>query len=108
MFFRLLLRSVRPLVDISIPMLCKGTSSCDNARLMRDCFFFFKGITFRLVLCHLNNACILVATLFFLLLVFNDNGDALYDASHSLDALNVDSLSEEFGGDDIYNRKIFY
>ena len=61
----------------------KGGPSCDDTRLMRDCFFFFEALTFRLVLCPLNSACILVATLFFLLLVFNDNGDAL----------NVDSLS---------------
>jgi hypothetical protein len=70
---------------------------------MRDCFFFFEALTFRLVLCPLNNACILVATLFFFPLLFNDSGDALNESISVLEALNVDSLSEKFGGDGIYN-----
>jgi hypothetical protein len=70
---------------------------------MRDCFFFFEALTFRLVLCPLNNACILVATLFLLRLLFSDNGDALNESINVLEALNVGSLSEKFGGDGIYN-----
>jgi hypothetical protein len=54
-------------------------------------------------LCPLNNACILVATLFLLRLLFSDNGDALKESISVLEALNVDSLSEKFGGDGIYN-----
>jgi hypothetical protein len=80
-----------------------GTSSFDNARRKRDCFFFFEALTFRLVLCPLNNACILVAYLFFFPLLFSDSGDALNESISVLEALNVDSLSEKFGGDGIYN-----
>jgi hypothetical protein len=80
-----------------------GASSFDNARRRRDCFFCFEALTFRLVLRPLNNACILVAYLFFLRLLFSDNGDALNESISVLEALNVDSLSEKFGGDGIYN-----
>jgi hypothetical protein len=45
----------------------------------------------------------LVATLFFFPLLFNDSGDALNESISVLEALNVDSLSEKFGGDGIYN-----
>jgi len=69
---------------------------------MRDCFFFFEALTFRLVLCPLNNACILVAYLFFLFLLFSDNGDALNESISVLEALNVGSLYKD-GGDGIYN-----
>jgi hypothetical protein len=69
---------------------------------MRDCFFFFEALTFRLVLCPLNSACILVAYLFFLRLLFSDSGDALNESISVLEALNVDSLSEKFGGTGIY------
>jgi len=79
-----------------------GASSFDNALRMRDCLFFFEALTFRLVLCPLNNACILVATLFFFRLLFSDNGDALNESSNVLEALNVGSLPK-FGGDGIYN-----
>jgi hypothetical protein len=93
---------VRPLDDNSLLISNIGASSFDNARLIRDCFFF-EALTFRLVLCPLNNACILVATLFFLRLLFSDSGDLVNVASSSLGALNVDSLPEKFGGDGIYN-----
>jgi hypothetical protein len=79
-----------------------GAPSFDNSRRMRDCFFFFEALTFRLVLCPLNNACILVATLFFLFLLFSDSGDALNESISVLEALNVDSLDKD-GGDGIYN-----
>jgi hypothetical protein len=97
-----LLRSVRPLGDNSLPRSNIGASSFDNARRMRDCFFFFEALTFRLVLCPLNNACILVATLFLLRLLFSDNGDALNESISVLEALNVGSLDKD-GGDGIYN-----
>jgi hypothetical protein len=45
----------------------------------------------------------LVATLFFLRLVFSDSGDALNEFISVFEALNVASLSEKFGGDGIYN-----
>jgi hypothetical protein len=45
----------------------------------------------------------LVATLFLLRLLFSDNGDALNESISVLEALNVDSLSEKFGGGGIYN-----
>jgi hypothetical protein len=79
-----------------------GAPSFDNSRRMRDCFFFFEALTFRLVLCPLNNACILVATLFFLFLLFSDSGDALNESISVLEALNVGSLDKD-GGDGIYN-----
>jgi hypothetical protein len=88
---------VRPLDDNSLPMPNIGTSSFDNSRRIRDCFFFFEALTFRLVLCPLNNVCILVANLFFLRLLFSDSGDAL----------NVGSLDKD-GGDGIYNIVKYY
>jgi hypothetical protein len=89
--------------DNIFPRFNIGTSRFANARRMRDCFFFFEALTFRLVLCPLNNACILVTTLFFLRLLFNDSGDALNESISVLVALNVGILSEKFGGDGIYN-----
>jgi len=94
---------VRPLDDNSLPRSNIGASIFDNARRMRDCFFFFDALILRLVLCPLNNACILVASLFFLRLLFNDSGDALNESISVFVALNVDSLPEKFGGDGIYN-----
>jgi hypothetical protein len=94
---------VRLLDDNSLPKSNIGASSFDNARLIRDCFFFFEALIFRLVLCPLNIACSLVAVLFFFLLLFNDSGDLVNVASSSFGALNVDSLPEKLGGDGIYN-----
>jgi hypothetical protein len=44
----------------------------------------------------------LVATLFFLFLLFSDSGDALNESISVLEALNVGSLDKD-GGDGIYN-----